>query len=121
MARTINESSTRQQAFEYLDGELHTPRGVAVDALIEQFGVGKAYAKTLYQNHRKDKIATGVLVKVFSVRDMKDGKVIEPVLVSRFVPQQSVVETHESTKAKHAVQLYKAMLRDRISVATTLA
>lgn len=82
MARKADPNSTRQQAFKYLDKikSKGMKREKVIAALKEKFSIGDAYAATLYAAHRTIAKEKGAMIKVYSIRDMKDGKPVDPYL-----------------------------------------
>jgi hypothetical protein len=117
MARKINTNSTRQLAFVALDALMTTPRGEAVDSLMAEFSIGKAYAKTLYQNHRATKKDEGAFKTVFVVRDKKDGRPVAPHMTASYV--MTVPQGSATTEAA-AVKSYVADLNRQVKVAEKL-
>lgn len=85
MARLVDKTSTRQRIFTKLDTLAHLKRTQAVSVLMTEFDVSEAYARTLYQNHRKIRSETsgGVnFITIFKVRDTRSNSPVDPYMSS---------------------------------------
>ena len=113
MARLIDANSTRQLAFDRLGDEvlMECPRQLAVNTIMDEFDLPRGYAKTLYQQHRKQMIDTGILIETYKVRE-RDGK---PVVVIQFKTRaQSKELTDAYTTRKRALGVYKRGVEARL-------
>jgi len=113
MARNSNETSVRQQAFTYLDNNPNVGRKEAAEAMMAEFGIGKAYAMTIFQQHRNDMKESGKLTTVYSVKETDEG----PSVVTSHVLKAS---KSDATDPKSAVDNYVAGLKARIESATKI-
>lgn len=114
MARSTNDSSTRQKAFAALDNMDSTvSRKDATASLMKDFGIGKAYAMTIYQQHRNNQKASGNLVPIYRVRD--NGKSI--AITTSHVAKAS---KNDATTPVDAVKQYVANLEAKIASANKL-
>jgi len=118
MARKKDPSSIRQRAFNMLDNMKNVKRENALKALMAAFGIGESYAATLHAAHRTINKETGVMVKVYSVRDVKDGKPCEPYLKEEntFMPDDNAALSPEE-----AVEQYQKILENKIEIAAQLS
>jgi len=80
MSRKKDPNSVRQRAFTVLDGQTATKRENAISILKDTFDIGDSYAATLYAAHRTINKENGVMLKAYTVRDMRDGKPTAPYL-----------------------------------------
>ena len=80
MARKKDPNSVRQKAFKLLDGLKGTKREMVIKKLKTKYSIGDAYAATLYAAHRTINKENGTMAQVYSVRDMKDGKPVNPYI-----------------------------------------
>jgi len=73
------------------------------------FEIGSSYAATLYAAHRTINKQNGTMIKVYSVRDIKDGKPVEPYLKveNTFTPAADACLTVENAKANYLQNLDK--------------
>ena len=117
MARKADPKSIRQKAFKLLDKLTEVKREDALLVLKSRFKIGEPYAATLYAAHRTINKENGVMAKVFSVRDIKDGKAVVPYLkvVNTFNPAADDCLTAELAKVK-----YRLRLQDKIAKASQL-
>lgn len=115
MARQINEESTRQLVFVRLDEMVSLQRKEALDTIVAEFDMKVTYARTLYQQHRKTLITSGVLVETFTIRE-KDGR---PVIVSHHKAKGQL--DGEYTTPKKALSVYKRGLEARLRAVEKLA
>lgn len=117
MARKIDKQSKRQKVFAYLNGQMDRPRAEVVNNIMVQFGMGRSYAMTLYQNHRKDGIESGTLTEVVRVCDRKDGKSVSPFISIKYVADP---KPNESRSKVVAVKRYETNLKAKIAEAKKL-
>jgi len=117
MARKIDKKSTRQKVFGYLDKHTNQPRAFVVDKVMVDFGIGKSYAMTLYQSHRAQSKESGFLTEVFTIRDMKEGKAVDPYMSSMHKPNPA---KEDSVSKKAALKKYEKDLTTRITKAKKL-
>lgn len=117
MARKKDPNSVRQRAFNMLDKLTEVKREKVIGILKETFNIGDSYAATLYAAHRTINKENGTMVKVYSIRDMKDGKAVKPYLKveNTFNPKPDACLTVELAKAK-----YIAGLKDKTAKAKRL-
>ncbi len=80
MARKADPTSVRQQALKYLNSQVRTKREVVIGRLMERFTIGKPYAATLYAQFRTDRKEAGTMIKVYSIRETKNGEAVLPYL-----------------------------------------
>ena len=107
MARKTDPNSVRQRAFTLLDKLTEIKREKVIDILKTTFDIGESYAATLYAAHRTINKENGTMVKVYSVRDIKDGKPVKPYLKveNTFNPAPDACLTAELAKAKYLQEL----------------
>jgi len=117
MARKADPNSVRQRAFNLLDNLTEVKRENAINVLKNTFEIGDSYAATLYAAHRTINKENGTMVKVYSVRDIKDGKPVKPYLKveNTFNPKPDACLTAELAKGK-----YLLALKDKIAKAKQL-
>lgn len=117
MARKKDPSSVRQQAFKLLDALTEMERKDALAILKSRYSIGDSYAATLYAAHRTINKENGVMVKVYSVRDIKEGKPVKPYLKveSTFNPAPDACLTADLAKEK-----YRLNLENKITKASQL-
>ena len=113
MARKKDPNSVRQRAFSMLDKLTEVKREKVIDILKEAFSIGDSYAATLYAAHRTINKENGTMVKVYSIRDMKDGKPVKPYLKveNTFNPEPDACLTAELAKAKYVADLKNKMAK----------
>jgi len=80
MARQKDPNSVRQQALRYLGTQTRVKRETVIERLMARYNIGQPYAATLYAQYRTDRKEAGTMIKVYSVRDTKNGKPVEPYL-----------------------------------------
>lgn len=117
MARKIDKKSTRQKVFGYLEKHTKQPRSFVVEKVMVDFGIGKSYAMTLYQSHRAQSKKSGHLTEVFTIRDMKEGKAVDPYMSSMHTPNPV---KNDATSKKLALKKYEKDLTTRITKAKKL-
>lgn len=107
MARKKDPNSVRQRAFKLLDKLTEIKREKVLDILMTTFDIGESYAGTLYAAHRTINKENGTMVKVYSVRDIKDGKPVKPYLKveNTFNPAPDACLTPELAKARYQLEL----------------
>ena len=107
MARKNDPKSVRQRAFKLLDTMKRKKREDAIEILKTKFSIGDSYAATLYAAHRTINKESGVMIQVFSVRDIKDGKPVQPYMKTEnvFNPTSDACLTPELAKEQYLVQL----------------
>ena len=117
MARKADPNSVRQRAFNMLDNMKNVKRENALNALKAAFGIGDSYAATLYAAHREINKENGTMVKVYTVRDIKDGKPVKPYLKveNTFNPAPDACLTPELAKER-----YRLQLENKIAVSSNL-
>lgn len=108
MARQINETSSRQIVLARLsdmraNDEIES-RGQAVSAIVAEFDISIAYAKTIYQTFREMLKTAGDLVETFEVKADKSG---ELKLVSNY---KDVAEDGDYLDVATAAEAFKAGL-----------
>lgn len=107
MARKKDPNSVRQRAFILLDTMTDIKREFVISKLMTKFSIGESYAATLYAAHRTINKNNGTMVKVYSVRDIKDGKPVKPYLKveNTFTPEPDDCLSAELAKAQYALDL----------------
>ena len=118
MARQINEPSSRQIVLARLsdmraNDEIES-RGQAVSAIVAEFDISVAYAKTIYQTFREMLKTAGDLVETFEVKADKSG---ELKLVSNY---KDVAEDGDYLDVDSAAQAFKAGLVAQLTELDTL-
>jgi len=103
MARKKDPNSVRQRAFTVLDSQTATKRENAISILKDTFNIGDSYAATLYAAHRTINKENGVMVKAYTVRDIRDGKPTAPYLKveNTFTIPDGASKTPALAKAKY--------------------
>jgi len=111
MARPANKNSVRQQGFKILDSLTHVKREYAIETLKEMFGIGDSYSATIYASWRTLNKENGNIIKVYTVKDMKDGKPVKPFIRIQnvFNPEPNACLNVDAAKA-----LYKEKLNFKI-------
>jgi hypothetical protein len=109
MARKKDPNSVRQRAFKMLDNLKNVKREKALEILKEAFSIGDSYAATLHAAHRTINKQNGDMVKVYTVRDIKDGKPVKPYLKveNTFNPPDGACLSPDDAKAKYLEELDK--------------
>jgi len=117
MARKKDPNSVRQRAFKLLDKFTETKREDVLAVLKSRFNIGKSYAATLYAAHRTINKENGTMVKVYTIRDMKDGLPVRPYIKVEnvFTPMPDACLTPELAKEK-----YKLNLQNKIATVEQL-
>ncbi len=80
MARNPDPNSVRQQALKYLGTQMRTKREIVIGRLMERYTIGESYASTLYAQFRTDRKKAGTMLRVFSIRETKNGEAVTPYL-----------------------------------------
>jgi len=117
MARPANENSVRQRAFKLLNGMQNVKREVALKVLKDTFTIGDSYAATLHASFRTINKQNGVMVQVFSVRDMRDGKATTPYIKVQNVFNPTPTMCLNPTQAKKA---YEMNMKQKIAASKVL-
>jgi hypothetical protein len=117
MARKKDPNSVRQRAFSLLDENKGVKREFMVAKLMTKFNIGESYAATLYAAHRTINKENGEMAKVYTIKDIKDGKPVKPYLKveNTFNPEPHACLTPEQAKAK-----YELRLKNKIAIALQL-
>jgi hypothetical protein len=107
MARKKDPNSVRQQAFRLLDKFTDTKREDVLAVLKARYNIGDSYAATLYAAHRTIHKENGTMAKVYSIRDVRDGKPVKPYLKveNTFNPAPDACLTPELAKEKYRLRL----------------
>ncbi len=108
MARQKNPFGTRQSALRAMDSMTHLTRAEMIDKLRKKFpDAAEAYLETLWATHRRESKENGSLIEVFYVRDLKDGKTVEPYLKSEwmFNPPAFACLTPQTAKIRYRIDL----------------
>lgn len=117
MARKINAKSIRQRAFKLLDKLTNVKREKAIEKLKQKFSIGESYAATLHGSHRTINKENGTMKQVYSVRDVKDGKHVNPYLKVENVFNSNHAQFSTPAQAK---QQYALVLKIKIEQAKLL-
>ncbi len=118
MARKKDLTSVRQRGIMYVDEHSGTlTRQQILAGLLVAFNISLSYAKTIYNEWRKEQKASGVLTAVFVIRDYKDGETVEPYVVKKHV---DVVQCNHHISIKDAQHAYKLELQERLKLSNRL-
>ena len=111
MARTENPKSNRQQAFKMLDGLTKKKREASIKVLKDKLKIGDSYAATLYAAHRTRAKNSGTMVKVYSIRDIRNGKPVAPYIKveNKFNPTPD-----DSLNLRTAKSAYRKALQNQL-------
>ena len=111
MARQKDPNSGGQQAFPMLDQVPDTKREDVLAVLKARYNIGDSYAATLYAAHRTIHKQNGTMAKVYSVRDVRDGKPVKPYLKveNTFNPKPDDCLTVELAKAQYLLRMKSKM------------
>ena len=117
MARKADPSSVRQQALKYLGTQTRVKREVVIERLMERFTIGQPYAATLYAQYRTNRKEAGTMIKVYSIRETKNGKPVTPYLKVENVLRPAA---DAALSPAEAMELYLAELSAKESVVVSL-
>lgn len=117
MSRKADPNSTRQKAFKLLDNMTQIKREDVLSVLKTQFKIGESYAASLHAAHRTLNKKSGVMVKVYSIRDIREGKAVEPYLkvINKFNPT-----AEDCLSPAHAKEEYRLQLASKIMLLNQL-
>jgi len=107
MPRKADPNSTRQKAFKLLDNMTQVKRDAALILMKALFNIGDSYAASLYAAHRTLNKKSGVMVKVYIVRDIREGKAVKPYLkvINKFNATDTDSLSPERAKEEYRLQL----------------
>lgn len=107
MARTIDKTKPRQKTFAMLSANPTITRAEALPQLMDELDIGLPYAKTLWQDWRKQSKESGTLTPVFTIRDHKDGLTVDPYVFKKHVnnPNGSMATTEASAVKQYIREL----------------
>jgi hypothetical protein len=94
MARPADPNSNRQRGFRLLNKYWRASRADKIDILMEQLGVSRRYAETIYASHRQEGKDQGKYVTTYRVLDQRDGKPCSPHLSSHVILKAAVKKSH---------------------------
>lgn len=114
MARKKDPNSVRQQALSYLGTQTRVKREKVIGRLMERFDIGQPYAATLYAQYRTNRKEAGTMIKIYSMRDTKNGKPVIPYLKVENVLQP---RTTDALSEVDAIHYYLNALNDKEAIA----
>lgn len=115
MARKIDPNSVRQRAFKLLDTMTDIKLNKIVEVLKKTYSIETSYATSLWAAHRRINKKNGTMVQVYSVRDIKQGKIVAPYIKveSVFNPSRDACLHPDHAKARYALELKSRIAKSK--------
>ena len=105
MARHVDETSVRQQAFKLLDGMRDVERKVAIATIKLKFTLGDRYADTIYATHRQMGKDAGLYTTTYRMLEKKGVPYLSTSVV--FNPAVEAFTNAEDAKIAYLDSLVK--------------
>ena len=119
MGRIADKNSKRQRGFAIIQENDDVERADVITMLMRTLDISDAYAKTLFENFRRDKIKEGKFAVIYNIRDVKNGYSVDPYVSQKKIPKTDISDLSLTTIEK-AVNAYHQDLIKRTNKSNEL-